>query len=299
MLLAELYGKNKKYDMEVKVWRSIIENFKTNPVYYKKLGDAALKAGLNDSAAEAFNWYLLASPKDIGAVFMLSMVYIQTGKPQDALKKLNTLPALPGIQRLKATALGQMGKYQQALQIMKGIEVSQAGRKNQQILNKFFYSYMMYLAEKSKDVKTVLNCAEIMLKKFGDEDPHIANAVGYIYADMNIKLDEAEKLIRKSLKAKPDKVETLDSLAWVLYRKKQFAEAEKIMQRILTLQGGYTHAVIADHAGDIYAAMGRMDKAIKYWRLAIKIYSKDLNAEEVRDKIRKAEQALRGKVKNG
>ena len=53
------------------------------------------------------------------------------------------------------------------------------------------------------------------------------NAYGYSLALHKIHLDKSEKLIRKALTIRPGQAAILDSLAWVLYLKGSYKEAEK------------------------------------------------------------------------
>jgi Flp pilus assembly protein TadD len=53
------------------------------------------------------------------------------------------------------------------------------------------------------------------------------NAYGYSLALQKIHLDKSENMIRRALAIKPGQAAILDSLAWVLYIKGSFEEAEK------------------------------------------------------------------------
>ena len=53
------------------------------------------------------------------------------------------------------------------------------------------------------------------------------NAYGYSLALQKIHLDKSENMIRRALDIKPGQAAILDSLAWVLYIKGSFEEAEK------------------------------------------------------------------------
>jgi predicted negative regulator of RcsB-dependent stress response len=57
------------------------------------------------------------------------------------------------------------------------------------------------------------------------------------------------------------------------------------MLRSLGHSGKYPHAVIADHAGDIYYALKDYRRAERFWRLALKIYDPDLDRKAVKAKI--------------
>src|SRR5207247_6848503 len=51
------------------------------------------------------------------------------------------------------------------------------------------------------------------------------NYLGYMWADHNMNLDEAELMIRRALESEPNNASYLDSLGWVEFRKGQFDRA--------------------------------------------------------------------------
>jgi len=59
------------------------------------------------------------------------------------------------------------------------------------------------------------------------------NYLGYTFADRNMRLPEAEKLVQRALEIRPDDGFFLDSLAWVHYRQGDFRRAEEELHRAL------------------------------------------------------------------
>lgn len=62
------------------------------------------------------------------------------------------------------------------------------------------------------------------------------NALGYSFADRNIKLDEAQKLIERAVQLAPDDAYILDSLGWLKFRQKHLDEAEQILRRAVGIK---------------------------------------------------------------
>ncbi|KKU44508.1 MAG: Pyridine nucleotide-disulfide oxidoreductase, partial [Microgenomates group bacterium GW2011_GWA2_46_7] len=58
--------------------------------------------------------------------------------------------------------------------------------------------------------------------ELGPDNPEALNYLGYIYAEENRNLDEAEQLVKKALDIDPDNGAYLDSLGWVYYKKGVF-----------------------------------------------------------------------------
>jgi tetratricopeptide (TPR) repeat protein len=131
------------------------------------------------------------------------------------------------------------------------------------------------------------------------ENPGYKNDLGYIWADHDMNLDKAEKLIREALEldkkkrkeANPDlKPEEdhdngayLDSLGWVLYKKKQYKEAkEALLQAVKDKEG--QNIEIYDHLGEVYTALGDMDEAASAWKKGLEVAT-----DSKRDQQKKAE----------
>ena len=99
------------------------------------------------------------------------------------------------------------------------------------------------------------------------DSAHAYNALGYSYADRNLRLPEARELIEKALKLAPDDPFILDSLGWVLYRQGDFAGALVQLERAYALR---PDSEIAAHLGEVFWMLGRKDDAQRTWREAQK-----------------------------
>lgn len=101
------------------------------------------------------------------------------------------------------------------------------------------------------------------------ESPQGYNALGYTFADHNIRLEEAAELVDKALALSPDDSFILDSKGWVLFRQGKLAEALEHLKRAYDKQ---PDAEIAAHIGEVLWALGRVDEAKAIWRDAVKAH---------------------------
>ena len=73
----------------------------------------------------------------------------------------------------------------------------------------------------------------------------------------------------KTIKAEPENSTFLDTYAWILFQQKRYEEAKIYIEQAIrsdsTLSG-----VVKEHAGDIYAQTGDMEKALDYWQQSLK-----------------------------
>ncbi len=118
-----------------------------------------------------------------------------------------------------------------------------------------------------------------------DPDNHRAlNNLGYMLAEKGIRLNEAERLIERALRAEPKNGAYLDSMGWVYYRQGRYDEAMEYLDRALKVEEAELQnhtdddryraslyenlAVIYDHAGDAARALGDLNKARRHWKRA-------------------------------
>ena len=92
------------------------------------------------------------------------------------------------------------------------------------------------------------------------------NALGYTYADHNIRLDEAGNLLDRALKLDPDDAFILDSMGWLQYRKGNLPAAEQYISRAWNLSHD---PEIAAHLGEVLWKEGKLDAVHALWKEAV------------------------------
>lgn len=96
---------------------------------------------------------------------------------------------------------------------------------------------------------------------------HAYNALGYSWAERNMRLPEAKKLIEKALELSPDDAFIIDSLGWVLYREGDLKGAAEQLRRAYS---GRPDAEIGAHLGEVLWVMGERDEANRVWQESLK-----------------------------
>lgn len=92
---------------------------------------------------------------------------------------------------------------------------------------------------------------------------HALNALGYSFADRNIRLDEAETLLAQALKLAPQDPAILDSMGWLRFRQNRLPEAESLLRGALTL---FPDPEVASHLIETLFTAGQQDAARRQWR---------------------------------
>ena len=100
------------------------------------------------------------------------------------------------------------------------------------------------------------------------------------FAVQGIELDQAEKLLKSALNAEPKNPAYLDSMAYLLYRKKQFKQARSFIRLALKFANpAESQSTILLHAAEIeLAATKNKDAAREYLRKA-KLAAKSEDSE--------------------
>ena len=153
--------------------------------------------------------------------------------------------------------------------------------------------YYYQLAVSQEQTKKIPEAIESLKKAIAmdAENPSYLNFLGYLYADNNMNLDEAYTLIEKALKKEPLNGAYLDSIGWVLFRKADYDKAiRRLNQARRSLESeGDPDPVVYDHIGDTYLMMGKKDRAVIFWKLALESSKHDgyLDEAAVKNKLNK------------
>ena len=96
------------------------------------------------------------------------------------------------------------------------------------------------------------------------------NNYAYYLSENDADLEKAERMSYQTIIEEPENATFLDTYAWILFKRERYAEAKEYIDKALSHLESDQNATIVEHAGDIYALNGEMDKAVEYWKRAIK-----------------------------
>jgi predicted Zn-dependent protease len=126
------------------------------------------------------------------------------------------------------------------------------------------YEYAVLLERSGQVTEAVELLEELLDERPGDIT--LLNALGYTLADHQLRLPQAEKLIRRALAVSPDNPAFIDSLAWVRLQRGAPNEAVPLLER--------AHALIPDpeiaaHWGEALWRSGSRERAWEVWSRAL------------------------------
>jgi tetratricopeptide (TPR) repeat protein len=282
--MIDLYGAMKKYDEEIAACQEFLE------------------IQVDD----------LESPINQEKPFVMEKLILATGrkgKVEEALKMTDSLIEKDKggwyFVHLKGNVLRNAEKYSDAADAY--LETIERLKKSKQLEDKERDSFVKQVRYTLSGVYVDMNQIdkgaeqlEILMKE-DPENPTFLNDLGFIWADHDMKIEESEKLVRKAIDKdreqrkkiadlpKDEDVDNsayLDSLGWVLYKKKEYKEAKKWLVDATKLEGG-KHIEIYDHLADAHMALGEKADAIKIWKEAVKLPDTTKRDAERRKNIEK------------
>lgn len=146
--------------------------------------------------------------------------------------------------------------------------LNEAQNDNEEMLTaRFYFEYGA-----AADQAGLYDKAAELLRKSIVLDPANAaeayNYIGFMWAEHNLHLDEAEEMIGRALQLDPNNGAYLDSLGWVRYRKGKYDEAlSELLRAAQNLAND--DPIVFEHIGDTYSKLNRVAQALEFWQRAI------------------------------
>ena len=253
--------------------------FKDADQIYLYLGQVNEKL---NQAEQSLSWYNKVAP---GQHYLEAQVNIATamargGKVDQAIDKLDSLDNLNTQQQIiviqtEAALLVKAGRHQEAFDLL------DKAVKNLPNTADLVYDYAL-AAERLKK----FDLMEAELRKTIKDMPNFAaayNALGYSFADRNIKLNEALSLIEKALSLSPNDHYILDSLGWVHFRKGNLNKALDYLQQAYQYNAD---PEIAAHLSEVLWQQGKQDQANVVLNEALRNYPDNELLKTTRSKLK-------------
>ena len=145
-----------------------------------------------------------------------------------------------------------------------------------------FYSIMGDIYHTKKQMKEAYAAYDSALV-YNPSNIGALNNYAYYLSVERRDLDKAEEMSYKTVKAEPNNSTYLDTYAWILFEKGNYAEARIYIDNAMKNDGEKSD-VIVEHCGDIYFMTGDAEGALKYWKKALEMGSE---SKTLKQKIEK------------
>ena len=236
---------------------------------------------------------LLINPNHAGTYVRLAELLLGPLKDADRAVKLliearRRFPGAAEVVYYLAIAQREAKQNQQAVATFEeALHEAQIEEDDEFVNAKFYFNYGA-----AAEQAGLYDKASDLLRKSIALDPEnsaeACNYLGYMWADHNMNLQEAELMIRRALESEPGNASYLDSLGWVEFRKGKFDQAlGDLLRAAKTAE--HDDPVVFEHIGDTYLKLNRSQEALEAWQKALALDPKNKN---LADKIQTTKKAI-------
>lgn len=155
--------------------------------------------------------------------------------------------------------------YDNALETLKR-GISQINESSDKTMVSDFYALMGDVLHRKGRAEEAFAACDSSLQ-WKDDNIGCLNNYAYYLSLEGRDLQKAEQMSYRTVKAEPDNSTYLDTYAWILFMQKRYEEA-RIYIDLAVRNDSTASGVILEHAGDIHAVAGDMEKAVEYWQKA-------------------------------
>ncbi len=182
---------------------------------------------------------------------------------------------VPQFYAMYASFLDEKGAYKEAVALLeKGVL-----KFPDQVQIRFFLGTVYdRLGEKVRVVENMKHVIEM--------DPnHVQglNYLAYTYAEKDINLEEAEKLVRRAMELEPKDGFVMDTYGWILFKQGKLKDSIRILEAAHKYQP--QEAIIAEHLGDAYYKVQMIGKARSMYMRAFEFETDDVKRQQIEAKI--------------
>jgi tetratricopeptide (TPR) repeat protein len=224
---------------------------------------------------------LLINPNHVGTYLHLAELFLGPLKDADRAVSLLTearhrFMGAPEIVYYLAIAQSEAKQTQQAVATFEeALHEAQLDPDNDMMNARFYFNY----GATAEQAGLYEKAADLLRKSIALDPANSAEAcnyLGYMWADHNMNLDEAETMIKRALELEPNNASYLDSLGWVEFRKAKFDQAlNNLLLAVKTAD--HEDPVIFEHVGDAYFKLNRISEALESWQKALALDPKNKN----------------------
>ena len=159
----------------------------------------------------------------------------------------------------------QKNEKDEALQSFQ-LGVSQINESsNKEIVSDFYAIMGDILHEKNREAEAY--AAYDSCLQWKPDNVGCLNNYAYYLSEKGKDLQKAEQMSYRTIKAEPDNSTFLDTYAWILFMQERYEESKIYIDQAVQKDSTVSE-VILEHAGDIHAKVGDMEKALDYWQQA-------------------------------
>jgi tetratricopeptide (TPR) repeat protein len=282
--LAYAYAAKKEFTQGAAQIEEVVKRQPLNWQVYRLLGAFYEDSKMLDRAQANYEQALILNPKELETYLRVARLQVAQKRPKEALQTLqrakDRFPVTARVPYFHGLIYSNMKDYAKAVESFADAEtMAKARKEDKELIDSAFYFYYGAAAERSGKFDLATQIFRQSLKLNPDND-EACNYLGYMFAEKNINLKEAEDLVKRALKAQPKNGAFLDSLGWVYYRKGDYRKALQYVGDAAKSDAAKDDATVFEHLADIYLKMGKKDLAREQLRKGLEIEPKNKSCAE-------------------
>lgn len=209
-----------------------------------------------------------------------AFLFIEKKQPKKAISlikaEIEKKPSQHQLYEVLASVYEKQEQYDQAVAVLN--KARERFPKEEGLL---YYTAILYEKLENFDKSTEL-MQEVL--KLNPSHADALNFIGYSYTVKGIRLDEAERMIKKALFLKPGEGYIEDSLGWLYFVKGDYSLAKKYLQKAIVLKPD--EPVILDHLADLYLKLNDPEKARGLYEKALELRPDKKTTEQIQKKLK-------------
>ncbi|MCW7753608.1 tetratricopeptide repeat protein [Desulfobotulus sp. H1] len=270
-----VFVENRRFSEAIFLLEGLRSHEPENPEILYALGLIHEEAGMRDKARKLYASISPDDPVYRKAVIHLAYIDQQTGQTEQGIQILEKAhfrnPEDMTIRLYLGAFYEETEHFEKAAVIFQ--DSLRTDPENQHIRYRLGV-VMDKMGKKDEAIKEM----EILIHQNPDH-ANALNYLGYTLTEMEIRLDEAEFLIRKAMEIKPGDGYITDSMGWVYFKQGKPAKALPYLEKANRLLP--EDPLILEHLGDVYQALGKTDAARKAYEKSLLIQE----SSQIREKI--------------
>ncbi len=227
---------------------------------------------------------LLINPNHVGTYLRLAELLLGPLKEAERAVKMladarRRFPGVPEIVYYLALAQREAKQTQQAVATFEeALHEAERDQDNEIVNAKFYFNY----GATAEQAGLYEKAADLIRKSIALDPASAADAcnyLGYMWADHNMRLEEAEEMIKRALEIEPNNGSYLDSLGWLEFRQGKFDQAlTDLLRAAKNLERD--DPIVFEHIGDTYLKLNRVPEALEAWQKALALDPKNKHLAE-------------------
>jgi tetratricopeptide (TPR) repeat protein len=256
--------------------------------------------------------------------YYLGSLYEETGRIENAIEELKQVQVDSKLYGDSALHVAFLLKQQKRVDDSRKF-IAESIEKSPRISS--FYIFQASLDDENKDLKSATKIMETAVEKFPEDEKvryylgslydrtgdytksleqmekiiainpdnvDALNYIGYTWTQQGVRLNDAERVLRKAMALRPNNAYIQDSWGWYLFVRGRLTEAVVELEKAAKLRPN--EPTILEHLGDAYVSSNLREKALQQYQEAVRYAEDETARSKVQGKMENLREELAKRV---